>query len=262
MAEQDSLLAQISKQDAQLMQLQSYLDILTVSMDSIAMQEDILYLPDPENPNKPLDKNQIKERLDAFSQLVSRQYDIIASLEDSLDTQNEALASLRRVIANYRTQIEQKDAEILVMKKELKLKDASISSMKTQVTQMRNDIKAKDSDIDYLLSVSDEQQKIMDTQDEILNEGYYLVKSKKELSALGIKSSDISKADIKLDNFTKVDIREFAGLTISSSRIKVITQMPTSSYELIENADGSTTLNIISPADFWQYSNVLIVQTR
>ena len=127
---------------------------------------------------------------------------------------------------------------------------------------MTADIKTKDSDIDYLLNVSDQQQKIMDSQDEILNEGYYLVKSKKELSALGIKSADISNAKVSLSDFNKVDIREFAGLTISSDRIKVLSQMPASSYELVNNSDGTTTLKILSSADFWQYSNILIVQTR
>lgn len=261
-AQQDTLLARISEQNAQLSAYQSCLDMLTMSMDSIALQEDVLFLPDPENPNKPLDKKQLQNRLDVFSELVSRQHDLIASLEDSLDMQNEALAGLRRVISNYRLQIEKKDAEIVSMKEELRSKDASISSLKKQVTRMTADIKTKDSDIDYLLNVSDQQQKIMDSQDEILNEGYYLVKSKKELSALGIKSADISNAKVSLSDFNKVDIREFAGLTISSDRIKVLSQMPASSYELVKNSDGTTTLKILSSADFWQYSNILIVQTR
>ena len=261
-AQQDTLLAQLSEQEAMMSELQSCLDLLTMSMDSIALQEDVLFLPDPENPNKPLDKKQLQNRLDVFSELVSRQHDLIASLEDSLDMQNEALAGLRRVISNYRLQIEKKDAEIVSMKEELRSKDASISSLKKQVTRMTADIKTKDSDIDYLLNVSDQQQKIMDSQDEILNEGYYLVKSKKELSALGIKSADISNAKVSLSDFNKVDIREFAGLTISSDRIKVLSQMPASSYELVKNSDGTTTLKILSSADFWQYSNILIVQTR
>ena len=261
-AQQDTLLAQLSEQEAMMSELQSCLDLLTMSMDSIAFQEDMLFLPDPENPNKPIDKKQLQDRLDSFAQLVTRQHDLISSLEDSLDIQNETLACLRRVIVNYKAQIKQKDAEIIWMKEELKSKDASISSLKNQVSKMKSDIKTKDSDIDYLLNVSDQQQKIMDSQDEILNEGYYLVKSKKELSALGIKSADISKANITLSDFNKVDIREFNALTISSERIKILSQMPASSYELVKNGDGTTTLNIISPADFWQYSNILIVQTR
>lgn len=243
-------------------ELQSCLDMLTMSIDSIALQEEILFLPDPENPNKPLTKKQIQERLDALSRLVARQHDLISALEDSLDTKNAALTSLRRVIANFKIQIQQKDAEILQMKKDLKSKDASIANLRNQVGKMKEDIKAKDSNIDYLQNVSDQQQKIMDSQDEILNEGYYLVKSRKELSSLGIKSSDISKAKITLADFNKVDIRKFAGMTISSDRVRILSQMPVSSYELIKNEDGTTTLNILSSADFWQYSNILIVQTR
>ena len=260
--EQDRLKSQISEQDAQLAELQSCLELLNNSMDSIAIQEHILFLPDVENPNLPLNKKMLNDRLDVFAELISRQRDLISSLEDSLDTQNQALASLRRLISNYKVQIEQKDAEIIRMKEELNQKNVSIASLRGKVSRMESDIKTKDSDIDYLLNVSDQQQKIMETQDNILNEGYYIVKTKKELSSLGIKSNDISKANINLSDFKKVDIREFAGLTISSNRVKILSQMPASSYSLTTNGDGTITLDILSPADFWQYSNILIIQTR
>ena len=260
--QQEILQSHISEQDAQLAELQSYLDLLNNSMDSIAIQEHILFLPDTENPNIPLNKQMLNDRLDVFAELLSRQRDFISTLEDSLDTQNQTLASLRRIISNYKLQIEQKDVEIIRMKKELNQKNVSIASLRGKVSRMESDIKTKDSDIDYLLNVSDQQQKIMETQDNILNEGYYLVKTKKELSSLGIKSNDISKANINLSDFKKVDIREFAGLTISSDRVKILSQIPASSYSLTTNGDGTTTLDILSPADFWQYSNILIIQTR
>lgn len=262
LAQRDTLLSQLSEQEAQLEELQSCLDLLTQSMDSIAVQENMLFLPDPENPDKPLSKKQIRERLEAFSELVARQHALIASLEDSLDTKNEALSSIRNLVAHYKHEIEQKDAEIAKMRQELKSKNASIAALNTKVQEMEIDIRSKDSDIVHLTDVSDQQKKIMDAQDNILNEGYYIVKSKKELSALGIKSNDISKTDINLSDFVKVDIRSFNELTIMSSKVKILTPMPTSSYQLIDNEDKTTTLSISDPADFWQYSNILIIQTR
>jgi uncharacterized coiled-coil DUF342 family protein len=262
LAQRDTLLSQLSEQEAQLEELQSCLDLLTQSMDSIAVQENMLFLPDPENPDKPLGKKQIRERLEAFSELVARQHALIASLEDSLDTKNEALSSIRNLVAHYKHEIEQKDAEIAKMRQELKSKNASIAALNTKVQEMEIDIRSKDSDIVHLTDVSDQQKKIMDAQDNILNEGYYIVKSKKELSALGIKSNDISKTDINLSDFVKVDIRSFNELTIMSSKVKILTPMPTSSYQLIDNEDKTTTLSISDPADFWQYSNILIIQTR
>ena len=262
LAQRDTLMSQLSEQEAQLSELQSCLDLLTLSMDSIAVQENMLFMPDPENPNKPLTKKQIRERLEAFSELVARQHVMIASLEDSLDNKNDALSSLRTLIAHYKSEIEQKDAEIVKMRNELKFKNESISALNTKVHEMEEDIKSKDSDILHLMEVSGQQKKIMDAQDDILNEGYYIVKSKKELSALGIKANDISKADMNLSEFIKVDIRSFNELNIMSSRVKILTPMPTYSYQLIKNEDKTTTLAILSPADFWQYSNILIIQTR
>ena len=261
-AERDTLLAQVSLQDSQLSELQLSLKLLSSSMDSIAMQEGMLFLPDPENPNAKLTKAQIRGRLEAFQDLVARQYDRISELEDSLDMQNESLKNLYTIIQHYKAQIEQKDVEISKMKAELKSKSASISKLNTQINNLKSDITAKESNIDYLQQVSDQQKSIMTAQDEILNEGYYLVKSRKELTAMGIKTSNISQSNINLDKFTKIDIRYFNELNIKSSKVKILTQIPATSYELVINTDGTTTLKILSAADFWQFSNILIIQTR
>ena len=261
-AERDTLLAYVSQQDSQLFKLQSSLEMLSISMDSIAVQEGLLFMPDPENPKARLTKAQIRERLEAFQELVSRQYDRISDLEDSLDMQNESLRHLYTIIQHYKLQIEQKDAEITKMQAELRSKNASISKLNTQINDLKSDISEKESNIDYLQQVSEQQKSILTAQDEILNEGYYLVKSRKELTQMGINIYNISQSKINLEHFTKVDIRTFNELKINSSKTKILTQIPATSYELVKNADGTTTLKILSAADFWQYSNILIIQTR
>ena len=89
-----------------------------------------------------------------------------------------------------------------------------------------------------------------------------IVKSRKELAAMGIRSAKLSDDKIDLSQFIKVDIRTLSALNISTSRISILTPMPTNSYSIVKNSDGTSTLQINSPADFWQYSNILIIQTR
>ena len=172
-----------------------------------------------------------------------------------MDLSNTALSNMKSLISYFRTNIEKKDAEIDNMKKTLLVKEASIKKLESEVSTLQENVTD-------LQNVNEQQQVIMDVQDEILNEGYYIVKTRKELLAMGIRSANISNADLDLSLFTKVDIRKLSGMNINSPRVKIITPMPSESYTLTKNIDGSTLLSILSPADFWQFSNILIIQTR
>lgn len=253
--QRDTLQAITERQEAELSELQSYLEIMTRSLDSIAIVEGMLFLPDPERPNAPLSKKQLRVRLERFQELVDRQQAKIKELEDSLDLSNTALSNMKSLISYFRTNIEKKDAEIDNMKKTLLVKEASIKKLESEVSTLQENVTD-------LQNVNEQQQVIMDVQDEILNEGYYIVKTRKELLAMGIRSANISNADLDLSLFTKVDIRKLSGMNINSPRVKIITPMPSESYTLTKNIDGSTLLSILSPADFWQFSNILIIQTR
>ena len=253
--QRDTLQALTIRQEEQLEEMQNYLRTMTMSLDSIAIEEGMLFLPDPETPNSPLSQKQLKIRLERFQELVDRQYSKIKELEDSLDINNATLSNMKSLVSYFRTTIEKKEVEIEELKKSILKKDASIRQLKSEVGVLKEDISS-------LNEVNAQQQMIMDAQDEILNEGYYLVGTKKELASLGIRTSKLSNSNLDMSLFTKVDIRSLSALNIYSSKLTILTPMPQSSFSFIANNDGSTTLRIDSPADFWQFSNILIIQVR
>ena len=108
----DTLTIQKARNEQTMTELQTYIDEITMSLDSIAYQESILFLPDPETPNKSISKNIIRKRLDAFQELVDRQQLRISILEDSLNINNTNLRSIKSLLGHMQEQIEQKNIRI------------------------------------------------------------------------------------------------------------------------------------------------------
>lgn len=255
LAQRDTLMVQNSRNEAMMAELQTYIEEITMSLDSIAYHESILFLPDPETPNKATSKKVLQKRLEAFQELIDRQQAKIQTLEDSLNVNNANLQSIKSLLSHMQGQIEQKNIQIEQMKEELQVKEADIRRLKTTVATL-------ESDVSDLQQQTKDQEEILVFQNDLINEAYFLMGSKKELTSWGAMSSGKASANPDLNNFIKVDIRYFTELEVPSAKPKILTTMPASSYSLEKNSDKTTTLRISDPAEFWKASKILIIQLR
>ena len=255
LAQRDTLMVQNSRNEAMMAELQTYIEEITMSLDSIAYHESILFLPDPETPNKATSKKVLQKRLEAFQELIDRQQAKIQTLEDSLNVNNANLQSIKSLLSHMQGQIEQKNVQIEQMKEELQVKEADIRRLKTTVATL-------ESDVSDLQQQTKDQEEILVFQNDLINEAYFLMGSKNELTSWGAMSSGKASANPDLNNFIKVDIRYFTELEVPSAKPKILTTMPASSYSLEKNSDKTTTLRISDPAEFWKASKILIIQLR
>lgn len=253
--QRDTLLAQNLRNEAAMIELQTYIDEITASLDSIAYQEGMLFLPDPESPDNVVSKEMMKERLDAFEELVNRQQLRIKELEDSLNINNANMSSIRSLLVHMNGQIEQKNVQIEEMKKELEKKDLNIKRLKTTVASLKDNV-------DNLQQQTKEQEEILVFQNDLINEAYFLMGNRKELVSWGAMTGNKASSSPDLNSFVKVDIRFFTELEIPSARPKILTPMPISSYSLVKNGTGTSSLIITDPSEFWKASKILIIQLR
>ncbi len=259
-AQLDTLMTDKAQQTAEMKDLQSYLDTIASTLDSIARLEGMLFMPDPENPGQVLTRKEIDKRLKAFHELIGRQREKIQRLEASLDASNANVKHLKSVIAYLNTQIEEKDAEIERMRGELKTSKATVTRLNEKVSMLESDVAALNESYDELQQEARQQQENFDAA---LSQVHYLVADKKLLTSMGLlKNGKIKTENLDFDLFTAVDARTFTSLTILGDRPKVLTSMPASAYELQQNADGTSVLVINDTDAFWKASKVLIVQVR
>lgn len=230
-----------------------FIDTIAEALDSIKRAEGILTLRVNEYGQR-LPKREILENLQLLGTIIESQRDRIDQLEAELLASRDSTSHYVTLIRHLRAQINEKEAEIVRLRQDLGDKDIAIRNLNAQVSSLeeKNRIQA---------ATIEEQTVILSAQDEMVNMGYVLISTKKELKAKGLLAwSKIQYDKIKPEDFFEVDMREFREVMISSTKAKILTNMPSASYS-IERKDGSSILTILDPAYFWSLSNYLIIQT-
>jgi len=242
--------------------LNMFIDNVAQGMDSLVAGEGMLLKTSPEGT--PLNsKQQITANLKTFEEIVKRQRERIAELENSLeDNQSAHAQSMKKIINAMKAQLAEKDKEIAALKEELSSKDFSIARLETRVSSLNKDVEG-------LTEKNKAQKEALVTQSDMMNEAYVLVGTKKELKAAGVLSGSglfskarLKSSDFDASKFKKVDIRKYTSVKLNGKNPKVLTPSPASSYSISDNGDGTSTLTITDPTAFWGVSNFLVVQVK
>lgn len=242
--------------------LNSFIDQVAWSMDSLLMGEDMLLKTPPEGtPLTP--KQQITANLKTFEAIVDRQRKRIAELEKSLENSKSAHAkSMRKIVNSMKVQLAEKDKEIAELKEELNNKNFSIERLQAIVSSLSKDVAG-------LTETNKSQKEALSSQSAKMNEAYVLIGSKKDLKSAGVLSGSglfskakLNSADFDASQFQKVDIRKYKSVKINGDKPKVLTPSPAGSYTLTDNGDGTSTLTITDPTAFWGVSHYLVIQVK
>ena len=260
-AQADSLATINSARADSLAYYSSIMTEISEGLDSITAMESIIFNNDKGIESRVLTHNEVKEKLTALANLLERQNKRIAELEDSLALKGDSYASMKNVIAHLNQQIDEKNRTIAALRKELEQSNHNIRNLHQRIgslTESNN----------LLEAAVKEQEEALTVQSNLINEGYVKIGTKKELQQMGLltkgglfSKSKLNVANIDPAQFMSVDIRTFMELEIPSKKVKVLSQMPSSSYTLTSSG-GSTHLSITDPATFWSVSNFLIIQTN
>ena len=258
-AERDSLSMAGELQTEELNTLSAYVADIAMSIDSIAIQEQVL-LSNHDRDGYFLSRRQIRENLTYFSELIERQRERISMLEDSLAIRGESVANLKSIVSFLSQQLKEKELEINKMRGVVTEQKRTIKKLETEAVAMQQKIDTLNQKVEF-------QQEALVVQDQTLNEGFVRVGTKKELVQAGLlKGKFLSKKGLNenLDSsqFMAVDIREFLEMDIVARKVTILTPMPANSYRITQHANGTATLNILNPTRFWSLSNYLIIQTN
>ncbi len=255
--EYDALAKEKDSLTSHIVELQDLIGTVTTSFDSIDAQENLLFVNNEDGTKAT--KRQIIDRIQNYKDLLARQRQQLARLENQAKSDNASIRELRAIIGRLRQEILDKEARISELENDL-------NNKKKDIAQLEKTLAKSEENTARMTKARDALQEVADFQKEVINTAYFVVGSKSMLRDLGlIKGVFKQKADYaNLDNskFSKVDIRDFKELNINSKKAKLITEKPANSYLLIENPDETTTLRITDPDTFWEGSPYLIIQTK
>ncbi len=261
MQERDSIMQENKAKTQQLDELNGVLATIATGLDSIAIQENILFT-NKGRDGVTLNRQQIAANLKGMADILARQRAKIKMLQDSLANKksSEGVERLQKVVEFLNQQLAEKDRVIQSLR-------ADLNNSKKDITQLRASL----SDMRTRATNAEKKTQVLTTalskQDEVINECYVKIGTKKQLSAAGLlkggflQKKKVNYEDVDKSKFNAVDIRKFREITLKSSNPKILTPQPSNrSFHFEESGDGNCTLVITNPTLFWSVSNFLIIQ--
>ena len=258
--ERDSLRQVILAQGAKLDNYGNTIETLNATLDSIAYQENILFSI---NGEQPITKEDVKHNLMRFETLLKRQGDKIDQLEKQLQESKDSNAHSLSLISHLKEQLKEKNEQIAQLQEEIKKKNVDLARLQEIVESQKLTINSQTTTISELSQRTQRQSEALARQDAILNNGYVLIGTKEDLKRKGILRNGKIVADASLDRskFAKVDIRNWREISFTAKRPRILTTMPSSSYEITTAGNHNFTLTVKNPSDFWRISSYLVIQT-
>ncbi len=266
MKERDSLIQENQANKEELAELNSIISTVSAGLDSISIQEGILYSGKTRD-GVALNRNQIIANINSMAEILKRQREKIQSLQDSLavrsanpNKSSQSIEKLQNVIAFLNKQLAEKDNEIQSLRRDVNSKNRDITQLRSSLSDMRTRAEKAENRTQVVTEA-------LAKQDEMINECYIKIGTKKQLVASGLlKGGFLQKKKVNYEGvdkskFNPVDIRKFREITLKSSNPKILTPQPSNrSFHFEENGDGTCTLVISNPTLFWSVSNYLIIR--
>lgn len=260
-AERDSILQDNKNKTQQLDELNGVLSAIAIGLDSIAVQENLLFNSSGRD-GVHLDKHEIAARLNGMADILARQRAKIQALQDSLANRktSQSVEHLQRVVEFLNQQLAEKDQVIKSLRADLNNSKKDITQLRASLSDMKNRAVKAENKTQVLTTA-------LSKQDDVINECYVRIGTKKQLLAAGLlkggflQKKKVNYEDVDKSKFNAVDIRKFREITLKSNNPKILTPQPSNrSFHFEESGDGSCTLVITNPTLFWSVSNYLIIQ--
>ena len=256
--EADSLRNVIGANMAEMDEMNLFLDAVNTSMDSVVNMEGGILRTSGESPMSK--KEQIKQNLEAYKMMLERQRERISILEAKLKDGDAKSKKMLQTIQALKKQIEEKDKTIVELTEELEKRKFDIVTLKSHVDKLNTNVA-------QLKEEKAEQEKALEVQSDMLNEAYVVIGSKKELKAAGLmtggslfKKSKLDMSKVNASAFKKIDIRNVKSFKIPAKSCDILSQMPSGSYKVSNNSDGTSTLTITDATRFWSVTNYLVIK--
>ncbi|MDO4722192.1 hypothetical protein [Porphyromonas circumdentaria] len=161
---------------------------------------------------------------------------------------------LQKTISALQKQLESKTKEIQRLTEELQRKNIVIENLDAMVGELSENVSS--------LEVSKkEQEEKISSQEVALNTVRYCVGTKNDLKEMKILvDGKVATESYTKDYFTQIDLRRLSRLPLYAKKAELLTNHPSSSYELVPGADKQLTLEITNKEEFWSLSKVLVVR--
>lgn len=231
-------------------------DIYT-GIDSINMQEGLLYnMGNGENSDR---RSEIRQNLATIKARLAANKELLSTMEAKLKASGNENSVMAKTINQLKERIAAQDQKIAQLESDLSNARTQIETLNTQVTETQEQVKAE-------TSAKEEAQALAVAAENEANRVYYAIGTNKDLKNKGLLekkflgATKVLKGDFDSSYFVSADKRTLTSIPTNSKKVKIWSNMPAGSYEIVGGKDDPKTIKITDPAKFWSLANHLIIQ--
>ncbi|MBO6188116.1 MAG: hypothetical protein J6O23_06370 [Prevotella sp.] len=198
----------------------------------------------------------IRENMQFIQQRMQQNRELINKLRNQLRQSSVKGDELRRTLDNLTQQLEEKDSQLKALQAELEAKNIQIGELTEQVTDLSTDVS-------NLKEETTQKSQTITAQDKQLHTAWFVFGTKKELKEQRIiEDGEVLRSNFNQSYFTKIDIRVDKEIKLYSRSAKMLTDHPSSSYTLTQDANKQYVLRITNPEQFWSTSKYLVILVK
>ena len=213
-------------------------------------------------------RTKIKEDMSYLNEMLQTNKDELDRLKAKLRKSGFRSTELEQTISRLSKSLEEESSKVAELQIQLSQKDSLITQLSSSVNDMGKNIE------DLSVNVKEKDTKIKEKeskikeQDETIHTAWYVFGTKKELKEQRIITSDglfsaqrVLQSDFNKNYFVRIDARNTKSIPLYSTRAKILTTHPQSSYTL-EKENGNFILLIVEPNQFWSISKYLVIEVE
>ncbi len=206
-------------------------------------------------------RSKINEDMTYLNDMLQANKDELARLKSKIKKSAFRSSELERTITRLTKALEEETTKVAQLQEQLAQKDSLIVKLDTKVTEMGKNI-------DDLSTENKTKETKIKEQDETIHTAWYVFGTKQELKEQKIISSEglfsqqrVLQHDFNKNYFVRIDARNTKSIPLYSTRAKILTSHPKSSYTL-EKENGNFVLLIVDTDQFWSISKYLVIEVE
>lgn len=254
----DSLMYVALQQGNEIYELSTTLNAVSEQLDQINGQ---IALSNGEDQNLVDKRERLLQQIAMVKQTIEEKQQALDELQKKYSTQLSQNKVLKQTIERLQSEVAGYEAKIADFK-------VVVADHEQRIEGLTNSLEETQATLANTIEQNEQKQEVINTQDEMLNTGYYLVAGKNRLKELGLLEGNLlskkrlTRQGFSSEGFTKVDIRELEELPLGAKKVDILSSHPSDSYDLREQADGTRKLVILDPSKFWSNTRYLVVKTK
>lgn len=214
-------------------------------------------------------KDRILGDIQLINELLAENRQIVSDLTTQLESAEGTSSQLRRTVARFRRQLEERDAEVNTLKEQLATLNMEIEDLNGRVdtlsqinTQLATLRETQASQIEAQESQIESQTETISAQTEAMNTVFYIVGESRDLKRSGILDGRRMATSVDNSSFTRIDRRDVTSIPLGVRKADLVTPHPSDSYTLVEEGNEVVSLEITNTDRFWQATKYLVVEIR